>query len=222
MNIDISYQDFAPLRLICLAASLREQSRGRGIILVSIFSSHEAAFSTVGFLSGQEDTMEEYAALAQLHARYVFFAERHEEYLEMMPVGVTTTHSEQPYETRISLPVTTMPHCQLEINDRCLIALQEFPYPGKLLKGKPSGSVTLAATITRDGKVTHIRLVKPESIAANEAIQNLSSWRLEPGPRDQPIKVTYSYAIDSSLRHTDGMQVQWALPNAVSIRIPAE
>lgn len=66
------------------------------------------------------------------------------------------------------------------------------------------------------------RVVKAESILASAAIQNLSSWRLEPGPRDEPIQITYSYAIDNSLRHTDGMQVQWNLPNAVSIRIPNE
>jgi outer membrane biosynthesis protein TonB len=103
-----------------------------------------------------------------------------------------------------------------------LIALQQFPYPAKLLNGKPSGSVTLAATITRAGKVDHIRVVKAESISASPAIQNLASWRLEPGPRDESIQITYSYAIDDSLRQMDGMQVQWALPIAVSIRIPHE
>ncbi len=222
MNIDISYQDFAPASLVCLATHLREQSRGRGSIIVSIFSSHKAAFGTIGLLSGQEDTKEEYAALAQLHARYVFSAERREEYVEIMPAGVTSTRSQQPYTTRIDLPVATQLHCQLEIYSRCLIALQQFPYPAELLKGKPSGSVTLTGTITRTGKVDHIRVVKAESIAPSGVIQNLSSWHLEPGPRDEPIQITYSYAIDNSLRHTDGMQVQWALPNAVTIRIPPE
>jgi len=137
-------------------------------------------------------------------------------------VGVTSEHSEQPYETRIDLPVEATPHCQLEIDNRCLIALQQFPYRAKLLKGKTSGTVTLAATITRSGKVDHVRVVKAESIAANEPIQNLSSWRLEPGPRDEAIQITYSYAIDGSLRRIDGVQVHWDLPNAVSITSPAE
>lgn len=222
MNIDISYQDFAPASLVCLATNLRNENRGRSTIMVSIFSSHKAAFSTVGFLSGQEDTKEEYAALAQLHARYIFFAERHEEYIEIMPAGVTSAHSEQPYETRIDLPVATTPHCKLEISNRCLIALQDFFYPAKLLKGKPSGTVTLAGTITRAGKVTQVRIVKAESISANDAVQNLSTWRLEPGPRDEPIQITYAYAIDNSLRRMDGMQVHWALPHEVCITIPPE
>jgi hypothetical protein len=74
--------------------------------------------------------------------------------------------------------------------------------------------------ITRSGKVDHVRVVKAESIAPNEAVHNLSSWRREPGARDEPIQITYSYAIDNSLRPTDRMQVEWALPNSVSIRIP--
>jgi hypothetical protein len=222
MNIDIPYQDFAPSSLLCLATSLRERSNGRSTIIVSIFSSHKASFGTVGFLSGQEDPLEAYAALTHLHARYNFFAETHEEYIEILPAGVISTHSKQPYETRIDLPVETTPHCKLEIDGRCLIALQQFPYPADLLKWQPSGSVTLAATITRAGKVDHIRVVKAESISASAAVQNLTSWRLEPGPRDESIQITYSYAIDNSLRRMDGMQVQWALPNAVSIRIPPE
>ena len=213
-------QDFAPGSLVCLATNLRERSQGRSSIIVSIFSSRKAASGKVGLLSGQEDTKEEYAALAQPHARYVFFAERHEEYIEIMPAGVTSTHSQQPYETRIDLPVTTTLHCNLEIESRCLIALQQFPYPAKLLKRKTSGTVTLSGTITRAGKVIQVRIVKAESISASEAIENLSSWRLGPGPRDEPIQITYSYAIDNSLRRMDGMQVHWALPHEVSITIP--
>lgn len=67
-----------------------------------------------------------------------------------------------------------------------------------------------------------VLLVKAESIPASAAMQNLSSWRLETGPRDESIQITYSYAIGKSLRRMDGMQVQWALPNSVSIRIPHE
>lgn len=222
MNIDIPYEDFRPESLVCLATNLRERSQGRGTVMVSIFSSHKAAFSTTGFLLGQEDTKEEYAALAHLHARYVFFAERHEEYIEIMPAGVTSEHSQQPYETRIDLPVTTKPHCRLEIYSRCLIGLQEFPYPAAFVKSMHSGSVTLAATITRAGKVNHIRVMKAGSIPPSAAIQNLSSWRLEPGPREETIQITYSYAVDNSLRQIDGMQVEWALPHAVSIRFPRE
>jgi hypothetical protein len=222
MNIDISYPDFALASLICLATNLKERSEGRGTIMVSIFSSHEAASRTKGFLTGQEDTMEEYAALAHLHARYFFFADRHEEYIEIMPVGVTSELSQQPHMTRIDLPVATTPHCQLEINHRCLIAMQQFPYPTKLLKSTPSGTVTLTATITRSGKIDHVRVVKAESISPSQAVRNLSSWRLEPGPREEAIQITYSYAIDNSLRHMDGMQVHWALPDAVSITIPPE
>jgi hypothetical protein len=163
---------------------------------------------------GQESNRETMKTLPQMHAECSFDAEKHEDFVEIMPTG--------PFSTRIDLPVETTPHCKLEIDNRCLIALQQFPYPAQLLNGKPSGSVTLAGTITRAGTVDHIRVVKAESISASAAVQNLTSWRLEPGPRDESIHITYSYAIDNSLRRMDGMQVQWALPNAVSIRIPPE
>jgi Gram-negative bacterial TonB protein C-terminal len=222
MNISLPFQEFAPTSLVCLATSLKRSNSRRSTIIVNIYTSQKAASRSLGFLTDIEDTVEDRAALAHLHARYNFFAETHEEYIEIIPAGVTSAHSQQPYETRIDLPVASPIRCQLEMHGRCLIALQQFPYPAKLLKGKPSGSVTLGGTITRAGKVDHIRLVRAESISASAAIQNLASWRLEPGPRDEPIQITYSYAIDDSLRKMDGMQVQWALPNAVSIRIPQE
>lgn len=66
-----------------------------------------------------EDTVKDCAALAHLHPRYIFFAERHAEYIEIMSADVTSAHS-------------------LEINDRCSIALQHFLYPAKLLERKSS------------------------------------------------------------------------------------
>lgn len=219
MSVSIPLYDFAPSKLVCLATNLREHYRDRRNIEINMFSSHVDSQRGIYV---QESNREDVEALSHMHARYNFDADKHEDYIEIMPTGVFPGLRAGPFNTRIDLPVETTPHCKLEINDRCLIALQQFPYPAALLKRKPSGTVTLAATITRSGKVDHIRLLKAESISANEAVQNLSSWRLEPGPRDEPIQITYSYAIDNSLRYIDGMQVHWALPNEVSITIPPE
>ncbi len=160
-------QDFTPSKLVCLAASLRQRHRDYRNIGINIFSLHEAAQSEIYV---QESNREDIEMLSHMHAQYSYDADKHQDYVEIMPTG----------------------------------------------------AVTLAATITRSGKVDHVRVVKAESIPASAAIQNLSSWRLEPAPREETIQITYSYAIDNSLRRMDGMQVQWALPNAVSIRIPPE
>jgi hypothetical protein len=221
-SISIPLHDFTPGKLACLATSLRERYRDYQHITINIFSSRQASRSSI---YGQESNRETMETLSQMHAEYSFDADKHEDFVEIVPTGAFpggSSFGPGPFSTRIDLPVTTTPHCQLEVYSRCVIALQRFPYPTELLKREPSGSVTLAATITRAGKVDHVRVVKAESIAANEAIQNLSSWRLEPGPHDEPIQITYSYAIDNSLRHMDGMQVRWSLPHEVSIRIPPE
>jgi hypothetical protein len=221
-SISMPLVDFTAGKLVCLATALKERYRDYHYVTISIFSSHEASRTLI---YGQESNHETMKTLSQMHAEYSFDAGKHEDYVEIMPTGALPGSSfprPGPFSTRIDLPAETTPHCKLEINNRCVIALLQFPYPAQLLKGKPSGSVTLAATITRAGKVDHIRVVKAESISASAAVQNLTSWRLEPGPRDESIQITYSYAIDNSLRRMDGMQVQWALPNAVSIRIPPE
>ncbi|MGA3205261.1 MAG: energy transducer TonB [Bryobacteraceae bacterium] len=221
-SISMPLVDFTPGKLVCLATSLKERYRDYHYITINIFSSHEASRALI---YGQESNRETMATLSQMHAEYSFDADKHEDYVEIMPTGALPGYSfprPGPFSTRIDLPAETTPHCKLEIDNRCLIALEQFPYPAELLKSQPSGSVTLTATIIRAGKVDHIRVVKAESIPASAAIQNLSSWRLEPGPREESLHITYSYAIDNSLRKMDGMQVQWALPNAVSIRIPHE
>ena len=214
--------DFTPRKLVCLATSLKERYRDYRNIEINIFSSHRSVQSGIYVQEFSSETM---LTLSQMHAEYRYDADKHEEYVEIMPMAAFpggSSFGPGSFSTRIDLPVTTTPHCQLEVYSRCVMALQQLPYPAEMLKQKPSGSVTLAATITRAGTVGHVRVVKAESIAANQAVQNLSSWRLEPGPHDEPIQITYSYAIDNSLRHMDGMQVHWALPHDVSIRIPPE
>ncbi|HUA19924.1 MAG TPA: energy transducer TonB [Bryobacteraceae bacterium] len=226
MNISIALPDFAPARLVCLASNLEEQYRGRNSIIVSFFSSPDAASHSMGFLLDQEDTKAELDAFAKMHARYVFSADRHENYLETIPMHEPYSRKEtKAYSTRIDLPLAAAPRCRLEISDRCLIAVENAFYPNDALKGKVSGAVTLAGTITRDGKVSHARVVKTESIGsgrkdhlANAVLQNLSTWRLEPGAREDPIQITYSFAIDNSLPFKGQTEVQWYLPNKVEVR----
>ncbi len=162
--------------------------------------------------------------LEQLHARYVLDTGQHEEYIEIMPVGTRDTLAPGEYSYRIDLPAAAPPHCELRIGSRCVTALQEVSYPHEP-GSKPTGRVTLTATITRDGGIGHVRAVKTESVPAGEsgllahaAVQDLSSWRLEPGPREEAIRITYSYVLDRKLQYDDTSLVDFALPSEITIR----
>jgi hypothetical protein len=159
-----------------------------------------------------------------MHARYVLDAAKHEEFVEIMPLGASSALGAGAYGFRIDLPVAAPPSCGLRIGSRCMIALQQFSYPHEP-GSKPSGRVTLAGTIARDGGVRHVRAVKTESVPAgggdllaHAAVQDLSNWRLEPGPREEAIRITYSYVIDRKLQYDDTSLVDFALPNEVTIR----
>jgi hypothetical protein len=163
-------------------------------------------------------------ALEQMHARYVLDTGQHEEYIEIMPVGTLDTLAPGEYSYRIDLPVGAPPHCELKIGSRCVTALQRASYP-HAPGSKPSGRVILTGTITRGGGIGHVRAVKTESVPAvqgdllaHAAVQDLSSWRLEPGPREEAIRITYSYVIDRKLKYDDTSAVNFALPNEVTIR----
>lgn len=223
-SISIPLQDFSPSKLVCLATRLRERYRERSNILVNIFSSRKAAWTGI---TVQEYDEKLWRTFAQMHARYSLDADKHEEYIEILPLGVVPSWPQRarPYSTRIDFPVATAPRCRLEINSRCLVALADLDYPRKELKKKASGTVTLAGTITCGGELTRVRVVKAEihptgenNPLVNAAVQNLSSWRVEAGPHREAIRVTYSYVIDNSLPDTDPTQVQWALPNEVTIK----
>jgi hypothetical protein len=60
-----------------------------------------------------------------------------------------------------------------------------------------------------------------ENALANAAVRAFSSWRLEPGRRDIPIQITFSFLIDTTLRYTDGEKIDWDLPEKLTIRANA-
>ena len=226
MSISVPRQDLAPNRLVCLASSLRESYSDRSEIVVSVFSSLRAASHSIGALSGQEDTKENLDAFAQLHARYVFSAQRHEDYVETIPMHEPYTRREMKlYNTRIDLPTADIPPCHLQVNGRCLIALNDVAYPYEALKRGVVGLVTVRATIGRSGTISGIRIVKVQSATAHAknllekaAVENLSSWRAEPGQRTESIRITYSFMIDDSLPNKGQTQVQWSLPSDVVVK----
>ena len=91
------------------------------------------------------------------------------------------------------------------------------------LRTSGSGSVTLAGTIGRDGKVTGLKTAdagsdRPSDAGslARSASDNLATWWLEPAPREDPIRITYAYVVDSTLPKGK-VDVQFTLPDRVTI-----
>jgi len=97
-------------------------------MLVNIFTSRTAALQTIGDFPA-EYRAEDLKPLAQLHAIYFRDAAHHEEYLEIRPVLVWPSGGEGPLTTRINLPVSTMPHCHVELAGRCVVSLADIGYP---------------------------------------------------------------------------------------------
>ena len=131
----------------------------------------------------------------------------------------------EPYNTRIDLPAAASAHCRFQINDRCLLALEEIEYPVQALKAKASGTVTLTGTVARDGKMTRIQVAEANSGSAEwkdlfvrEAVNNLKTWRLEAAEHKDSVRIKYTYSMDSSLPHGGQVDVDLALPSEVRIR----
>lgn len=139
--------------------------------------------------------------------------------LEVTPLGLQSGES---YTTRIELPVTRKAHCRLELGSRCVLALDPLQYPKDALRDRLSGMVTLAGQVNRDGTVTGVHVVKPQTALPDrlvrEAIKNLETWWVEPSPRQDKIRITYSYEIDPSLPPGDRLDVRLALPELITIR----
>ena len=198
-------------------------------MFIAIFSSRKAAswkFPVNGDPEGNPLPADSF--FSQPHAQYSFDAAGNEQALVMEPVGAVPLMGHTPYATRIELPPPVPLHCRLEINNRCLISMQDFIYPAASGKRQP-GRVTMAARIARGGQVSHVRVIKaessPESYAgtlSRAATENLASWRLESAAHQQAFQITFSYVVDNALHHVDGTKVDWALPSEVTIKGPPD
>lgn len=222
-------RDFTIEKLTCLVEHLRSRNPGWKTAMVLIFSSKEAANN---FNPGPEITAP--MALWQEWARHkhvsYFLDSDGKEYFYITPLG----YREDPsLHTKVDLPTSASPRCQLEILNRCLMAVVgDITYPGNARKNATFGRVTLSALIERDGSTSHIEVkdadVRPaefkEALLA-AAVQNLRTWQFDASGQETPFQIDYSYVIDSGplARGQSAGQVTVvpALPWNVEIRVKA-
>jgi len=216
LNIAVRQEDFAPASLICLASVLKRTYQAPEVA-IGIFSSYRAALNYLPL--GVEFPKDAVLWASKQHAEYYFSAEKHEEYLLLIPDGLSLGVN-SAFNTRIDLPVTGKPSCKLEIRSRCLLEFAHMALP----REEPSGSITLTGRIEPNGSVSRVRLVVLETNSssthqglADFAIRNLKSWRFERDGTKDAVRITYSLERgETDLEH--GTRVHFMLPGKVNIQ----
>ncbi len=215
LYLSIDPSAFSIDNLICLAQTLRRRHPEWKTSMVLVFSSHAAAenFSPPG-LEAPSGAMK---WANQLHAAYFLDSDKREEYLQVLPMGLETGPL---YETKIDLPIATTPHCRLEMTGRCLFAIDPFVYPSDALKARASGSITVMARITREGKISSLEVVDARVSSAEQkdlltkaALENLETWWFEKANYEDTFRMTFSYVIDSALPHRGDVEVNNCVAN---------
>jgi len=219
--------DFTRARLICLAKQFRTTYRKSEQITVHMFSSLQAA-RDYSIARGDEAPAvyrryDPYSnTIRQLHATYVFSRSHSEEYVTIRPLGSDLVGA---FDTRIDLPVKSLPECMHAVKRRCPVALDEIQYPIDSLLAGHTASVEVTATIATSGSVGNIKVrnvVSSEDKArekfVREAIENLETWRFEAMPRMDSLRITYSFSIEGPTGPRGGnVAVRLSLPDRVLI-----
>jgi hypothetical protein len=188
---------------ICVATRIRQEHPGWRQVRVGLFDDAQSAehydFDWMGSdLSLSLDRAWE----MDKRATYVLNLATHEEYVLLRMLWGYGPQNEG-YESRIDLPVKGRPQCRFEIKDRCLVAM-EIPVHVEAPDGYfPEGTVTVSGWITSEGTLSDLRadVLKDETSRANEwmtriALDILSTWRLDPAPRQDSIRVSLRFVID--------------------------
>jgi hypothetical protein len=221
-QISLRPSDITLDNLVCLAQRFRKAHPEWTSVLLLFFSSREAADNwqvIYGDYDGPPPPFDKWNKA--LRASYFLEVADHEEHLDIMPLG--SDGATDDYVTRIDLPIATTPHCRFEMNSRCLLVFERLGYPDVHTR-KVSGAVTFVGRIGRNGRMTAIRVAEAHSTPSNaeglivrEALANLTTWQLDPAPREDAFRITYSYVVDPSVDR-ELPKTQMTLPAGVTIR----
>lgn len=221
MYVSIRPKDFTLDSLTCLGQTLRKNRRAWKSFQVLFFTSRDGAYNfSPAPIEVQRAWWSQWAR--KLHAGYFFDAEKHEEYLEIMPLG----YEDESYYSKVVLPLAATPHCRLDIAGRCLTAVgQPVAYPEDALRARASGRIVLTGTINRSGGVTGLQVAEADvnpreekESLVNATILNLNTWQFDSAKRDDLFRINYSYVIHTLLARGSMSEVVWALPNEITVR----
>jgi hypothetical protein len=233
MTISVELADFAPRRLVCLAADLDKRYAGIRETTFLIFGSVEAAQYYSGDDAGFEEpiilgsgdrtkpptAVPDLSALPkQLHAVYYRNNRRSERSIRLKPLGY---RADMPNDTVIDLTRKKLPECRLSVANRCVLQAEEPEYPSAAYDKRQSGSVMLTGVITSDGRIPLVSVAQvnvPQG--AGELVEaskrNLMSWRFEAKAAEIGFRITYRYAIGPVF--PKGIRVEFRLPDEVLVQ----
>jgi TonB family protein len=224
-NLSVSPDDFSVATLLCLANALNRQHPDWKRVSVFIFSSDREASDYSGIqVAARSDVAR------AVRARLEFDGAARA--LTLMPIGVGSdyfVHAPGPpalqelwgprlYDTTIRIPSTAAPACRLAIQRRCLLALEAFAYPEEAVRDQFAGTVTIRGTVGRDGRVTgEVVDGSKNPVIERAALHNVSTWWVDPAPREDHFQITFTYVIDPA-QSPDVLDLEVGFPDTMTIR----
>lgn len=220
VHVSIAPSDFTLDGVICLTQSLKSQHPQWTSVIVLLFSSDDAAlYFKPDKLTG---TPENWRYQRELRALYSIDTARGRDYISILPFGMEGAGQ---YDTRIDLPTAGPVRCRLEMARRCVLALGSIEYSTLQEIELLSQTVTLTGHVSRDGSITTPTVTSNDGSDRNgggawarAAVEHLKTWWLEPAPREDDIRVTYSFETNSSIPPGQ-VVVRFDLPNQVTVRV---
>jgi hypothetical protein len=221
LTISVGRSGFAPNRLICLVEHFKQAYPHHDLLDILFFDSHAAA---VRYSPGAIDPSSKAVEYqAQMHALYHMDTSMHEEYLLLMPDPLLYDAS-SPSNTKIDFPFSGVPVCKLRVGNRCLLMFHHILYPWRGESAKVSGDITVKGIISREGIVKKLTVadamvdpINQKAVLVDAALQNLETWRFQDSREATPIRVTYSFKLVHSPALKYRTDVQFALPQRVTI-----
>jgi hypothetical protein len=212
-HISLRPETFTTSNLLCLAEELQRSHPKWNNIIVLFFSSDDAAenFDASG-MGDWRDVIDGATGRSlgsvnighfrnELRALYKLDRSQHISSLEILPLGLMTTDE---YATKTTVPAAAI-HCQARLANRCVLAMKPIEFPGDALSVQASGHVTVAGVIRQDGMPSDLQVVSVAVVPAEAtnqlvagALENLATWWLEPGSREDAFDLTYVYTVEPS------------------------
>jgi hypothetical protein len=190
---------------ICVASRLRQDHPRWRQVRVGIFDAADGA-ERYDFDWESKPKVEGMAADRRYErlrrATYVLNTAGHEEYVLLRLFAL----QKEKYESRIDLPVKGQPRCRVEIEERCVVAI-DYPLHMELDNRPIEGMVTVSGKITKEGTLAGLRADAVNSGSSTDisrlteaALANLATWRMDPAARETPFTVSYRFVVDRTRR----------------------
>lgn len=217
VNVSIAPENFIPADLLCLVEELKHNySPRREEVVVSIFDDSKAAAIKNLRVSTAEARKEDYEIYQHEHASYIF-RRSGESYLVLEP----DPRNETTF-TRISLEESQPISCRIAIGrNRCLMIAGHLEYPTEAWRKLNIGDIEIEVTVLKTGLVVAAQPgqgnVSIDQSLRDAAMNDVQSWRFEPGAADELIKVTYSFQLRGSPDTYPRSSVKYDLPNRVLV-----